>query len=162
MPSKTAAEKRKVSYQIQYLMPHRLVVEAQAVLVERAVVADDDGTFQRTPLYQTGAAEHFDFALQRERTRGRYLVDEVVLPHVEGVELGFQIGMFEPNSERDAEVVLGNDRHLRAVLFIIERFIQYHQPVRLVLFDYTGVRERPGEDGARAVRRRRFRAVYLY
>ena len=69
----------QIADRVQNLMAHKLVVIAQAVRIEDAVLVHDDGVLQRPAARQTDAAQHLHVLHEAEGARGGSLENAIVM-----------------------------------------------------------------------------------
>ena len=95
---------RHIADDVEDLVPHELVVEAQGI-VEHARVADDDRVLERSSKGEPLLAHHLDLLEEAERARRRNLLDERLLRQPNRSRLVAKHRMVERDAVSDLEVI---------------------------------------------------------
>src|ERR1051325_4240798 len=103
-----AADERQVADEIEHLVAHELIAEAQGA-VHYALVVEDDAVLDRPAAGQAGGAELVDVAQEPVRARRRDFLEEAVVPMIEVERLPADAGVVEVDLVFDDQTVAGGD-----------------------------------------------------
>ncbi len=134
-----AADEREVPEQVEDLVAHELVGEAQRRLVHDAGGTDDDGIVHRAAFDQALLAQPLDILPEDEGARGGDLVLEGLRVDVEGGVLGAQHRLVVLDREADAKAVVGQGEQLDIVLDQADRLLDLEVAYRRALAHDSGL-----------------------
>jgi hypothetical protein len=129
VPLERTPEQPEVAHQVEHLVPDEFVLEAQAVVEDRAL-AHHHGVVQRAATGETVLPHHRNVSQEPVGAGGRQLFHERALTHLEGRDLKSHHGMGIVERVGNPERVGRRDLEPAAVVADANRLADRHRPAR--------------------------------